>query len=212
MARDDDPTGGEVKAPVPLVIRGVPKEDTQSGTGSQLVGSGGSGVRVTRTPEDTKVVIPRRGTEESVVWCGSRAGSGRKAVKEIGGGVQTLCPEASRKRRLEQKGAHGVVRGANHALGLAVLGGGIRARHAQLDTVREEEGTGGAVIELTAIVTLDGLDGEAELSRHPGEKVEKSGESIRLRTQRESPRIMREIVNHHKIVFIPRNADDRRCP
>ena len=53
--------------------------------------------------------------------------------------------------------------GANHALNLAVLRGSIRARHAQLDTVREEESTGGGVIKLPTIVTLDGLDGEAEL-------------------------------------------------
>ena len=71
---------------------------------------------------------------------------------------------------------------------------------------------GGGVIELTTIVTLDDLDGEAELSRHSGEKVEKCGERIRLRTQGKRPRIMREIINHHKIVFIARNADDRRCP
>jgi hypothetical protein len=57
--------------------------------------SGGGGVRVTRTPEDSKVVVPRRGTEKSVVRRGSWAGSRRKSVKEIGGGVQTLSPEAS---------------------------------------------------------------------------------------------------------------------
>ena len=100
------------------------------------MGSGGSGVRVTRTPIDTKVLMPRRGTEESMVWRRRWADSGRKAVKEIGGGVQTLSPEASRKRRLEKKGAQDVVRGANHALSLAVLGGVIRTRHAQLDTER----------------------------------------------------------------------------
>jgi len=143
MARDENPIRGKVVASVPLVIWGVPEEDTKSRAGSQLVGSGGGGVRVTRTPEDSKVVVARRGTEESVVWPGSWAGSGRKAVKEVAGGVQALSPEASRKRGLKQKGAHGVVGGANHALSLAVLRGGIRARHAQLDTVREEEGTGG---------------------------------------------------------------------
>ena len=78
--------------------------------------------------------------------------------------------------------------------------------------MREEEGTGGGVIKLTAIVTLDDLDGEAELSRHLDEKVEKCGECIRLRTQGKRPRIIREIINHHKIVFIARNVDDRRCP
>jgi hypothetical protein len=77
MARDEDPMGGEVIAPVTLVVWGIPEKDTQSRMRSQLVGSGGGGVRVTRTPEDTKVVILRRCTEESVVWCRSWAGSGR---------------------------------------------------------------------------------------------------------------------------------------
>jgi hypothetical protein len=61
MSRDEDPTRGEVKATVTLVFREIPEEDTQNRTGSQLVGSGGSGVRVTRTPEHTKVLISRRG-------------------------------------------------------------------------------------------------------------------------------------------------------
>jgi hypothetical protein len=77
MARDEDPTGDEVIAPVTLVVWGIPKKDTQSRTQSQLVGSSGGGVRVTRTSEDTKVVIPRRCTKESVVWCRSWAGSRR---------------------------------------------------------------------------------------------------------------------------------------
>jgi len=117
-----------------------------------------------------------------VVWCGSWASSGRKTVKEVRGGVQALGPEAGRKRGLKEKSTHGVVGGANHALSLAVLRGGIRARHAQLDTVREKEGTGGGVIELPTIVTLDSLDGEVELCGHPSEKVDKRGKSIRLRT------------------------------
>jgi hypothetical protein len=182
MARYEDSTRGKVVASVPLVIRGVPKEDTESRTGCQLVRSGGGGVGVTRTPKDSKVIIARRGTKESVVRCGSWTSSGRKAVKEVSGGVQALGPEASRKRGLEQESAHGVVGGANHALSLAVLRGCIRARHAQLDTVREKEGTGGGVVELPTIVTLDSLDGEAELCGHPSEKVDKRGKSIRLCT------------------------------
>jgi YbbR domain-containing protein len=67
MARDEDSSGGKVKALVPLVIRGVPEEDTESGAGVQLVGRRGSGVGVTRTPKDAKVIVPRRGTEKSVV-------------------------------------------------------------------------------------------------------------------------------------------------
>jgi len=112
---------------------------TESQTGCQLVGSSGCGVRVARTPEDTKVVIPRRGARQSIVRRGSWAGSGRKAVKEVGGGVEALGPEARRERRLKKEGAHGLGGGANHSLSLAVLRGGVWARHVQLDTVRERK-------------------------------------------------------------------------
>jgi hypothetical protein len=78
--------------------------------------------------------------------------------------------------------------------------------------VREEESTGGGVIKLTTIVTRDDLDGETELHGHPSEEVKERGKSIRLRTQGKSPRIMRKIIDHHKIVLIARNTDDRRCP
>jgi hypothetical protein len=121
MARNEDPLGGKIKTPVALVIRRVPEEDTEGGAGVQLVGRCGSGVRVTRTPEDAKVIVPRRGTEKGVVWRRSWTGSGRKTVEEVGGGVQALSPEASRERGLKQKGAHGVVGCANHAFSLAIL-------------------------------------------------------------------------------------------
>ena len=62
---------------------------------------------------------------------------------------------------------------------------------------REEERTGGGVVELTSVVALDGLNGEAELSRHPGEEVEEGGKGLRLVAQRKSPRVMRKIINHN---------------
>ena len=70
--------------------------------------------------------------------------------------------EAGRQRGLNQKGAHDVIRRANHPLNLAVLGRDIRTRHTQLNTPREEERMGGGVVKLTSVVTLDGLNGEAE--------------------------------------------------
>jgi hypothetical protein len=176
------------------------------------VRSSGGGVRVTRTPEDTEVIVARRGTEEGVVRSGSWGGSGGKSVEQVGGGVETLRPEASRKRGLEQKGAHDIISGANHALSLAVLRGGVGTRHAQLDTAREEERAGGGVIKLTPVVTLDGLNGEAELSGHPGEEVGDRGERLRLGAQRKGPRVVREVVQHHQIVLVARDAGYRRRP
>ena len=120
--------------------------------------------------------------------------------------VWRLSPEARGQRGLNQKGAYDVVRRANHPLSLAVLRRGIRTRHTQLNTPREEEKMGGGVVELTPVVTLDGLNGEAELSGHPGKEVEEGGKSLRLGAQRKSPSVMREIINHHQIVFITRKA------
>ena len=52
--------------------------------------------------------------------------------------------------------------------------------YTQLNTPREKEGTGGGVIELPPVVALDDLNGEAELSGHPGKEVAEGGEGLRL--------------------------------
>jgi hypothetical protein len=133
--------------------------------------SSGSNVRVTSTPEDTKMIVARRGTEKNMVRSQSRGSSGGKTIEQVGDSVEALGPEARRQRGLDQKGAHDVVRGPNHVLSLAILERGIQTRHVQLDTSREEEGMRGVIVELTSIVTLNRLNGEAKLSRHPGKEV-----------------------------------------
>jgi len=158
------------------------------------------------------VIVARRGTEERVVMSGSWGGSGGETVEHVGGGVETLRLEASRKRSLEQKGAHDIGSGANHALSLAILSGGVGRGHTQLDTAREEERAGGMIIELTPVVTLDGLNGEAELSGHPGEEVGERGERLRLGAQRKGLRIVREVIEDYQVVLVPRDAGDRRSP
>jgi hypothetical protein len=75
--------------------------------------------------------------------------------------------------------------------------------------VGEKEVTGGGVIELPTVVTLNGLNGEVELSGHLGKEVAEGGESLRLGTQLKSPHIMRKIIKHHKIVFVARHNGNR---
>ena len=65
------------------------------------------------------------------------------------------------------------------------------------------------VIELTPIVALDGLNGEAELGGHLGEEVGERGQRLGLGTQGNSPRIVIEIIQHHQIIFITRNGEYR---
>ena len=71
---------------------------------------------------------------------------------------------------------------------------------------------GGGVIELTPVVALDGLNGEAELSGHPVKEVEEGGKGLGLGAQRKSPRVVREIIDHHQIILIIRKAKYRRGP
>jgi hypothetical protein len=63
--------------------------------------SSGSKIRVARAPEDTKVSVSGRGTEESVVRSLSGRSGGRKMIEKVGGGVEALCPEARGKGGLD---------------------------------------------------------------------------------------------------------------
>jgi hypothetical protein len=63
MSGDEDATRGEVKAPVPLVVRRVTKENAPCRARRQLVRSSGRNVRVTGTTEDTKVIVAGRGVD-----------------------------------------------------------------------------------------------------------------------------------------------------
>jgi hypothetical protein len=118
-----------------------------------------------------------------------------KTVEEVGGYVQGLCPVAGRERRLEEKAAEHIGGGADHAFGSAVLCRGVGARETQLDAMSEEERTGGVVVKLAAIVTLQSTDQATKLSGYPGEEVCEGGECVRLQPKRESPE---KVGNHPK--------------
>jgi hypothetical protein len=71
MTGDEDTMRGKVIASIPLMIRGVPKEDTTSRVRCKLVRCSGREVRVASAPKDSKVIIGGRGAKESEVRCGS---------------------------------------------------------------------------------------------------------------------------------------------
>lgn len=64
---------------------------------------------------------------------------------------------------MKEKVADHVGSGANDAFAPTVLGRGVRAREGQLNVVGEEEGARGGVVELTAIIRLEGTDRATEL-------------------------------------------------
>jgi len=80
-------------------------------------------------------------------------------------------------------------------LALPFWGGrSVGERHAEMDATSEEKRAHAEVVELAAVVALDGLDDDAELSTDMGEEVLQSGESVRLLAQRKSPQIMRAVI------------------
>jgi hypothetical protein len=57
--------------------------------------SSDSKIRVASTPEDTKVSVSGRATEESVVRSRSERSSGRKAVEKVGGRCEGSLPRSA---------------------------------------------------------------------------------------------------------------------
>jgi len=212
VSGDQQAIGGEIETPIPLVIGGVPKKDTASRAGRKLVRSCGGEVRVAGAPEDTQVLVGGSGAEQGKVRSGGTERLGGKAVQQVGGGVEALSPVTGREGGLEQQGAHDVVGGANHALGLAVLRRSVGAGHPQLHTEGQEEGTGRRVVKLSPVVALNTLDGATELRGHPSEEARERGKRVRLQAQRKSPRVMSAIIKNHQVIFIARDAQDRRGP
>lgn len=104
------------------------------------------------------------------------------AVHEIGSGVEGLDPKGAREVGLKEKRAYNVVEGTESALGFTILGRGVGAGHAHGDAVSEEEGTGGGVVELTAIVTLNAANRCGKLSPDIGKKMRKCGKSVGFQT------------------------------
>jgi hypothetical protein len=93
-----------------------------------------------------------------------------------------------------------------------VLGRGLGTRETQLDAMSEKERTGGVVVELAAIVTLQGTDRSTKLGGYPGEEVYEGGERVRLQTKRKNPKKMGKIIQNHQIVFITRETEYRGGP
>jgi hypothetical protein len=71
----------------------------------------------------------------------------------------------------------------------------------------EEEITGGVVVELATIVTLQSTDRTTKLSGYPGEEMCEGGECVRLQLKWESPEKMGKIIQNHQIVFITRKTE-----
>jgi hypothetical protein len=76
----------------------------------------------------------------------------------------------------------------------------------------EKERAGGVIVELAAIVTLQGTDQAVKLGGDPSEEVCEGGECVVLQSKRKSPKEMENIIQNYQIVFITRKTEYRRGP
>jgi hypothetical protein len=123
VTRDDDTMGSELKASIPLVVRGVAKEEASSGAWRQLMRGSSGSVGIAGTTKYAKVSIGRGGAVQGEI----RGGVAYRLRGEVGGCVKGLGLVAGWKRRLEEKAADHVGDGANHAFDPTVLGRCVRA-------------------------------------------------------------------------------------
>jgi hypothetical protein len=110
---------------------------------------------------------------EGEVWTGRADRLGGEAVQQICDGVEPFYPVASQNRSLKKQGTQHIIDGANDAFGFTVPRRSVGTRHPQKDPFGGEECARGGVVELTAIVALDGFDGAAKLCGDISEKCDK---------------------------------------
>ena len=90
--RDDDTVGGEVEAPVALVIGRIANENAQRRTRGEFVRSGGGEVGVAGAPESPKVMVGGESAIESEKRSAHVQGLGWETIDEEGGGGKGIGP------------------------------------------------------------------------------------------------------------------------
>jgi hypothetical protein len=194
------------------MVRGIPQKDASHRTGRKLVGSGGSGVRVTQAAKNAKVLIIWWGTEQKLVRGEVLARFARANIEKVGGSVQSFSPKTRRKMSLEKQCTDAIIDSSKNPFSAAALLRSVRARETQTNAMGGEKRTRSVIIKLTPIVGLETQDGTTELSANKRMKRRKRWKHIRLATQRKSPRIMRVIIQYNKIVLKSRNTLNRGRP
>ena len=89
---------------------------------------------------------------------GEGEGLGRQDVKEGGRRGKGLNPVGGRHGGLKQQGANDIIYRANNTFSFTVLGRGVRAGHAKMNALGEEERPSAGVIKLLPVVALNRLD------------------------------------------------------
>jgi len=122
------------------------------------VGGCGRQVGITFATKDSKVTIRRGCPKEGMVRRGESEGLGWQNVNQDSRRGKSLDPIGGRHGGLKQQGANNIINRANNAFSFTILGRGVRARHAKMNALGEEERPSAGVIKLLPVVALNRLD------------------------------------------------------
>jgi hypothetical protein len=195
VARGDDLVGGEIKAPINLLRRRVAEKDTRGGAMRQFVGSRGTEVWIAQATKDPKGGVIWHLAVKQMIGNTVMYGRGGPPVDQEHSAGKSLNPVGSRHGGMNQKCANIIVQGAKHPFSLAVLGGRVWTRSAQHDAMASQEGSGGIVDELSAIIFLKTAYKTTELCVSISNKLDKMIMHFRLMTKRVRPTVMSIIIN-----------------
>jgi hypothetical protein len=113
---------------------------------------------------------------------------------------------------MDQKHLNDIVQSAKHSLSFAILGGCVGARGVKKDALGSQEGSGGTINELSAIVGLKTAHRRVELCVSVSSELNNVFMSLRFMTQGECPTKMSKIIKYDKVIFIARNTQNWRGP
>jgi hypothetical protein len=139
-------------------------------------------------------------------------GRRRSPVCEKHGGGESLGPIGRRHSRMDQKHLNDIVQSAKHSLSFAILGGCVGARGVKKDALGSQEGSGGTINELSAIVGLKTAHRRVELCVSVSSELNNVFMSLRFMTRGECPTKMSKIIKYDKVIFIARNTQNWRGP
>jgi hypothetical protein len=120
--------------------------------------------------------------------------------------MKSLNPIGRGKVCLKKEGANDIIESAKNTFSFTILLRGIGARHAEMDSVGEKEGTCGGVVKLTTVITLHAFNGAAKLSSNISKEMCNSGKRVGFKMKRESPHVMGVIIKNDKVIFKTRHT------
>ena len=120
---------------------------------------------------------------------------------------ERLYPVSWGHASFKKERAGDIVERANGTLSLPILSQDVGTRHANVDSMGEEEGAGAGVSKLTTIVALKNFDRGAELCGNEGKETRQSIKSVRFQAQRKCLEVVRHIIENHRVVFISRHYE-----